>query len=288
MSYEPLGLPYKHIAFEGVPVTPIITPERIEEIRDVHKSRQDDVYIATFLKCGTTWLQQILCVMFDNPQGKQEHINLDIPWIELEDQEHVNKMMSPRIFKTHLKWRWVPKADGVKYIYCYRNPKDVAVSYHHHMQVFKSFYCLQGSFDDFVSNVFLANNAAENGSFFDHVAEWLEQKNNANILFLTYEDMSENFEREIRRIADFLDVELTDEKLSVISEKSSFGSMKGNDRVNYNWFNGTNKDPNTDFIRKGKVGDWINHLSEAQSKEIESLVESRLIPLGANIRYKLD
>ena len=53
MSFEPLGLPYKHQSFEGIPLTGFITPERLEEIRDRHESRPDDVFIATFLKCGT-------------------------------------------------------------------------------------------------------------------------------------------------------------------------------------------------------------------------------------------
>ena len=47
-------------------------------------------------------------------------------------------MRSPRIFKTHDLWEWVPKSEGVRYIYCYRNPKDVVCSYFNHMaNVFK-------------------------------------------------------------------------------------------------------------------------------------------------------
>ena len=58
-----------------------------------------------------------------------------------------------------------------------------------------------GDLDRFVREVFVAENSSENGSFFDHVAEYLEQKSNANIYFLTYEDISENFEKAVRGIA---------------------------------------------------------------------------------------
>ena len=63
-TYSPLGLPYVHDALDGVPLTAVTPATRIKEIQQVHKSRPDDVYIATFLKCGTTWLQQILTLMY--------------------------------------------------------------------------------------------------------------------------------------------------------------------------------------------------------------------------------
>lgn len=290
MSFPPLGLPYKHGTYEGIPLTPVIKPERIQEIRDSHTSRPDDVFIATFPRSGTTWLQQILCLMNDNPQGDQENISLDSPWIELEDKKHIDSMSSPRIFKTHLKWKWLPKSstDGVKYIYCYRNPKDVCVSYYHYMQGFKPLYQFHGSFDEFCNNIFLAQNASENGSYFDHIAEWMEQKYNRNILFLTYEDMSENLEGEVRRIAKFLNIELSDEKLDFIKGKSSFKFMKNSIKFNYNWLDTSIKDPNSDFIRKGTVGDWKNYLSVEQSEKIEELTNQSLVPLGAKVRYNLE
>ena len=285
--FPPLGLPYVHHALEGVPLTLVTLPSRIREVREGHKSRPDDVYIATFLKCGTTWLQQILCIMYDYPQGQGNTIVKDSPWIEYLTQEEVDSARSPRVFKTHLKWRWTPKAEGVKYIYCYRNPKDVAVSYFHHIMALNKNYQFEGNFDDFMRDVFLADNAAENGSFFDHVAEWLEQKQDKNIYFLTYEDLSENFEKAVTGIAKFLKVEISNEKMEIMKDKCSFAAMKKDDNVNYNWLNGIVKDPNANFVRKGKVGDWKNHLTEEQSKKIEEMADERLIPLGAHIRYEL-
>ena len=74
----------------------------------------------------------------------------DSPWIEHLEQEAIDSALSPRVFKTHLKWKWVPKSDGVKYIYCYRNPKDVVVSYFHHMKMFGGAYKFEGDLNDFV------------------------------------------------------------------------------------------------------------------------------------------
>jgi len=284
--FEPLGLPYKHDVLDGVPLTSFTPGSRIKEIQNAHKSRPDDVYIATYQKSGTTWLSQILCLMYDYPQGQQKSIMLDIPWLEQQQQSYIDNALSPRIMKTHLKWRWVPKAEGLKYIYCYRNPKDVTVSYYHHMYMLKH-YCYDGTFNDFVNDVFLAENGSENGTYFDHVAEWLEQKDNKNIHFLTYERLSENFEREVKAIANFLNIQLSEEKMKIIKGESSFDAMKNSDRVNFKDPDERIKKKNTSFIRKGKVGDWKNYLSEEQSKEIEER-SKRLISLGADIRYELD
>ena len=70
--------------------------------------------------------------------------------------------------------------------------------------------------------VFLNEKAATHGGYFEHVAEWLKQKNNENVLLLTYEDMSEDLLREVQRIAHFLKLDVSEEKLRAVVEASSF------------------------------------------------------------------
>ena len=66
--YEPLNLPYKHNAYEGIPYPRFITEERLDEVTKVHKSRPGDVFIATFAKSGTTWLQNVVNEIMGKPQ----------------------------------------------------------------------------------------------------------------------------------------------------------------------------------------------------------------------------
>ena len=195
------------------------------------------------------------------------------------------KWFSPRIFKTHSQWEWVPKDDAIKYIYCYRNPKDVAVSYYYHLLLFHSADGYNQSFDEFFSDIFMKKGKCHHGFYFDHVAEWLLQKDNKNILFLTYEDMVENLTNELKRIAIFLNYDLGEDKFKQILANSTVTSMQNNDKVNYTWV--LTKDPTMNFIRKGTVGDWMNHMSKEQSEEVEKYVEEQLVPLGAKIRYTL-
>lgn len=74
--------------------------------------------------------------------------------------------------------------------------------------------------------MFLAENGSEHGNFWDFNAEWLEQKDNKNILFVTYEDMSEDLGREVKNIAEFLGILLSKEKLNSIVNGSSFNLMR--------------------------------------------------------------
>merc|ERR1711973_498567 len=105
-------------------------------------------------------------------------------------------MVSPRIMKTHDQWEWVPKGEGVRYVCCYRNPKDVAVSYYHHLKNWGLAHKYEATFDEYMADVFLPKVGVFFGYYFDHVAGWLRQSHKPNVLILTYEDMVEDLRRE--------------------------------------------------------------------------------------------
>ena len=222
-------------------------------------------------------------------QGEVEHINQSVPWLEEEEQSTIDAMKSPRILKTHDKWSWVPKGDCVRYIYCIRNPKDVCCSYYNHMsKVFIEHYNYQGTLNEFYHDVFIKPGKSEQGWYFDHLRDWLDQKGNPNIHFLFFEDMVEDLKREIQKLIGFLNVECSKDKLDRIVQSSKFDSMTTNNAVNYSWRNGSFKDSNSKFLKSGKVGTWTNHLSEVQSDEICKLAKELIeIPYGFKFRYML-
>ena len=47
----------------GTPYPPFVTPERLQWLQKTVELRQGDVVVATFAKCGTTWLEQILLLL---------------------------------------------------------------------------------------------------------------------------------------------------------------------------------------------------------------------------------
>ncbi len=163
--------------------------------------RPDDVYLASYARSGTTWLQMIVYQLTTDGNMDFEHITQPIPYFEraLGQGRDLNRLPSPRIFKTHLRYGELPKGP-YKRIYIARNGKDVLVSCYYFFRAHSPF---KGSFDEFFHR-FMAGNVPK-GSWFRHVAEWSAHAADSNVLFLRYEDLVSDFDRTLRRIAAFLD-----------------------------------------------------------------------------------
>ena len=78
---------------------------------------------------------------------------------------------------------------------------------------------------------------------------------------MRYEDMKKDPREAIVQVAKFLGKfdGLSDEMLNRIVEATSFGSMKTNKSVNYDWVEKPENCPG--HIRKGIVGDWQNYFN---------------------------
>ncbi|KAF8768066.1 Sulfotransferase 1C2 like protein [Argiope bruennichi] len=113
-------------------------------------------------------------------------------------------MPRPGALKTHLPFHLTPWSDEAKYIYITRNPKDCCVSYYHHMKNLPG-HGFKGTFDEFFE-CFISGNIGY-GDYFDNLLGWYEHRNDPNVLFMTYEEMKENPEAAILKMASFIDEE---------------------------------------------------------------------------------
>src|ERR671922_1915726 len=77
------------------------------------RPRATDILIATYPKCGTTWLQQIVHGLRTRGSMDFDEITAVVPWIELAFDVGIDleapQVAEPRAFKTHLSWDEVPK-----------------------------------------------------------------------------------------------------------------------------------------------------------------------------------
>ena len=91
--------------------------------------------------------------------------------------------------------------------------------------------------------------------FFSHINGYLEasQEKPDQYLVLSYEAMKKNPKIEIQKVARFLNVELSEERLEVITKETSFEAMKKNPSTNYkHWDKYGLRDPKeSEFMRKG-------------------------------------
>jgi hypothetical protein len=238
--------------------------------------RPDDVYLASYARSGTTWLQMIVYQLTTDGNMDFEHITQPIPYFEraLAQGRDLNLLASPRIFKTHLRYGNLPKGPN-KRIYIARNGKDVLVSCYYFFLAHSPF---KGSFDEFFHR-FMAGNV-QPGSWFRHVSEWSAHAADSNVLFLRYEDLVTDFERTLTRIAAFLERPLSKEKLVSVAERSSFKFMKQHeDKFGFlqevlleQGFTGEG------FIRQGKTGAGKQHLSPAQEAAFDQAASVVIMP----------
>ena len=277
-------------------VLPRMSPERWQELK-TFPLRRDDLFIVTYPKSGTTWMQQIVKLLRNG--GKSDDVPLDrcIPWLDVldcdfgklhgctPDMATSSDVLSPRAFKSHFQYEFapggLPHTSPAKYIYMMRNPKDVCVSYWHHVSMIEEDYPWEKHFGMFTSPECMW------GTWFDHVLGWWKHNDASNILFVKYEDMLSDPLTHVRTVANFIGIEnATDELIRVVTEKSSFRKMKDDSSCNYDWLMGKVFSGDSSFIRKGVVGNWKQQFSAEESKHLDDIFSEKMSGSGLTFQFE--
>ncbi|XP_066994996.2 luciferin sulfotransferase [Anabrus simplex] len=188
-----------------------ILPVRYKQFADRIKNfevREDDVWIITYPKCGTTWTQEMVWLLMNNMDFKtaiQERLSLRSPFIEYvsisnpeEDKEFglncvdtislAENSPSPRCIKSHLPKDLLPDqlwTKKPKIVYVTRGAKDVLVSYYNHHRLLNGY---TGSLRDF-AEVFMSESVVYWDPFWKHILDFWKIRNEENILVNSYEEM---------------------------------------------------------------------------------------------------
>uniref|UniRef100_A0A8C4QCF3 Sulfotransferase n=1 Tax=Eptatretus burgeri TaxID=7764 RepID=A0A8C4QCF3_EPTBU len=268
----------------------IYKPEILEQVEDF-SVRDDDVFIVTYPKSGTTWMQNIMALVFlegDVKPLENVVISQKVPWLEVQ-LNVIQAMPSPRQISSHLPYHLMPKEirdKSSKVIYVMRNPKDTLVSFYYFYNMVK---CLDTpkDFQDFLEK--FINGQVFIGSWFEHVRGW-QENSHPNMLWLTYEEMKKNYIRVrtqdlavsdcaclqdlpavVWKICKFVGKHLTEEQVLEVVKHSSFKAMKANPSVNKEDLDSVFDLTKGKFMRKGKVGDWKNHFTVAQNEWFDTV-----------------
>lgn len=243
-----------------------------------YTARPDDVFVVTYPRSGTTWLQMIMYQLTTDGSMDFGHIAEVCPWFERVaiSKRNLDALPSPRVFKSHLPYIWIPKR-LCRYIYVARNGKDVAVSFYH---FYKSHFRYRGTFSDFFK-LYMRGWVAW-GSWFYHVSGWYRHRNAPNVLFLRYEDLVADLEGSLRKIIEFCDLKIPEERMPEILRRCSFAFMKEHEnKFDYatEWLLEQGMTPST-FIRKGKVGDWPSYFSQEEQARFDAKCAKSVGKLG--------
>ncbi|XP_022913175.1 luciferin sulfotransferase-like [Onthophagus taurus] len=297
------------IDFDGVKL-----PESFKQVRkeiEDFEVRQNDVWVTSYSKCGTTWCQELVWLVCNNMdyEGAKKHLEIRFPFIEyssvalavgqfiednniksdysdhktfpnpiklLEDDEKV------RYIKSHLPWNFLPKqiVNGIKtpkIIHVIRNPKQVVLSYYHHAT--NIFPVFKGSLNQFV-DAYIKGEVLY-GDYFTTVLPYLEQKHRENLLIITYEEMSSDLIGVINKVSKFMNKSYSDEAIKELAKHLSFDQMKENRAVNKSDFV---KNESVKFIRKGKSDSYKSELDEEMIKKLDDWIEKST--KGVDFLYK--
>ncbi|CAL5322125.1 unnamed protein product [Camellia sinensis] len=285
------------------------TNPHLEAARDIlahFESRDDDIFLASSIKTGTTWLKA-LC--FSIIHG-QKNVNVKVNEEEEEEDDPLVKntpsscvqtiengvymtnptpdlsgMPSPRLFHTHFPYSALPdsiKNSECKIVYITRNPKDTMVSM---WRFFNSVrtpeqgpYPFDKAFESFCDGLYPF------GPFFDHVLEYWEVslKKSDKILFLRYEEIKRDPKGLVKRLASFLGRPfVNEEEVEKVLWRCSLDRLK-NLEVNKNGSTAVGL-PTNSFYRLGVVGDWRNNFSHEMEERLDQISSMKLEKTGLDL-----
>ncbi|CAF3281693.1 unnamed protein product [Rotaria socialis] len=255
----------KHLICHGYMMPLTFSPDNFDSALEFHP-KANTVFICTYPKCGTTWMQNIVYLLQHNGEPLPSHLKIsdEIPWLEKNGSTYCENHVA---LKTHLPLHLLNWNDQAKYIVVARNPKDCCVSYYHHTRGFAFYDYAHGTFDDFFRR--FINGEVGYGDFFDHFVSWQSRLNDRNVFFCTYEQLICDTKEIVKRLALFLEIKIDDNILEKVLQYSSLQAMQTDLQ---RWSIERSKDM-PKFIRKGEIGDWRNYFNEEQSKLIDMKVE---------------
>lgn len=236
-----------------------------------------DIFVASYPKCGTTWLQYIVWLLVrGRPIEAQESLAELFPHLEEVGADAVSALPCPRLIKTHLQFGLTPYSAEARYLVILRNPFDCAVSFFHHTTGFPRHYDFAGGSFAAFFECFIRGEV-DFGGYFDHLLSWHEARTHPNVHFLTYEAMRADPRAALRRIADVLGGSVqpaiaTAAGLESVVRETSIEAMR---RDQQRWSSARPAGA-TGFVRLGLVGDWQNLFTREQAGRLLAEFDRRL------------
>ena len=215
------------------------------------------------------------------------------PWLDarivpLDDMiARVDAIPHRRFIKTHSPADCTPIFTGCRYLAVYRDGRDALVSWANHRrkmrpEVIEALNAnaardgvapwptvwggdLDQLFDEWV----------DWGTPMEHLASWWPNRHEPFVLLVHYADLIRDLGGEMRRIADFLDVDIPRDLWSEVVARCRFEAMRSQHAASGS-LNQAFPDGATAFFNLGTNGRWRAQLSEAQLRRHEQLTAERL------------
>ncbi|PPR92252.1 hypothetical protein GOBAR_AA28420 [Gossypium barbadense] len=275
--------------------------------RDHFQAQPTDIFLCSSMKTGTTWLKALSFAI-----ATRGHLPSDdgsdmttvslrtavphdcIPFLEFNEYSTAVTGSEIPLFASHLPYTCLPKSiidSDCKIAYICRDPKDTFVSMWFFLRKFvagknstdvESFSSIDEAFELFCKGL------SSHGPYWKHILGYWEasKRRPEKILFLKYEDLVEDTQLWVKKLAEFFGCPFSAEEeregvVERVVKECSFESLR-NLEVNRS---GKHEKrgraiENSAYFRKGVVGDWRNHLTDEMGKKIDVIMEEKLMGSG--------
>ncbi len=244
----------------------------------------DDTFVVSYPRSGNTWTRFLIANLIHCDRAIT-FLNIDerIPDSYAVTRRHLARVPRPRIIKSHEYFD--PRYRKV--IYIVRDPRDVAVS-NYYFQLKTRLVPDGYPMDEFVS-LFVSTGIEAFGSWAENIMSWLSTRGNSSgFLLLKYEEMTEQPERELFKIASFLKIEARHAGVARAVDLSSAQRMRELERVEEDiWRDTKNTRKDVHFVGEAKPGAWKSALSDRQAAQIVSAWGPLMEALGYEVARDL-
>lgn len=243
----------------------------------------DDTMLVSWPRSGNTWTRFLLAnLLYPSEQISFANIEKLVPDTSSISNRALKRIPRPRFIKTHEYFdHRYPRV-----IYIVRDPRDVTVSFYNFQRKYRQIpdqYPLDNYVHDFVNGKL---NSRSWGTWGENVGSWVSARGGSpRFLLLRYEDLLQDTRRELKRLADFLELPVSVETLERAITNSSAARMRQMEGQEENQWVATKKHrKDIPFVGKAEAGGWRTSLSPSSVAQIESAWGELMIHLG----YKLN
>lgn len=255
--------------------------------------RPDDIFISTPPKSGTTWTQGILASILwprGDPPGERRGRS---PWIDArffpagDVLADVAAQTHRRFIKTHSPADCVPIFEECKYVTVYRDARDAVMSWANHranMRPEVIEHLNATGAEEGIAPIatrwdgdmdVLIDEWSTDQSPIVHLASWWPIRNEPFVCFVHYNDLKADLDGEMRRIAEFLEIDVPDQLWPDVIDRCGLEQMRdaarGDDGLAFIFEGGADS-----FFHKGTNGRWREALTPTQIQRVERLVADGL------------
>jgi len=268
--------------------------------------RDGDIVISTRSKSGTTWMQMICAVLiFQRPLPPAPLRELS-PWLDWrirpvgEVYAQLDAQRHRRFIKTHTPLDGLRLDDRATYVVVGRDPRDMYVSLYHQGDnidrdvVHRLLGQAAPAADASVQKTqrpdlhqallnWIDSDATPHEQMDSvrgvlwHLSDAWARRHEPNVVLVHYDDLSDDLERQMRRLADELDIVVPEDAWPILVRAATFSQMRAHADDLVPSADGVLKDAHA-FFQRGTSGAWRDVLTGAEAAHYEQRVAALAPP----------